>query len=105
MRFTTKTAVANTPGTLMEKNSVPSLSNNDIEMTGGRITDQNMDGNIALNGTTAQPGSIATDGVYIVRGFMYTGDTRDQAWYMDMMCEARGAADLLSSSAQQRIYS
>ena len=65
----------------------------------------NTDGNITLSGTTSQPASIATDGVYIVRGIMYTGDTRGQAWYMDMICEARGAADLLSSSAQQRIYS
>lgn len=81
------------------------LSNNDIAKAGGKITDQNTDGNITLSGTTAQPASIATDGVYIVRGIMYTGDTRGQAWYMDMMCEARGAADLLSSSAQQRIYS
>ncbi|ELM9326861.1 hypothetical protein Q2O06_004931, partial [Salmonella enterica] len=81
------------------------LSNNDIAMAGGRITDQNTDGNITLSGTTAQPASIATDGVYVVKGIMYTGDTRGQAWYMDMMCEARGAADLLSSSAQQRIYS
>ncbi|CAM3400859.1 hypothetical protein [Escherichia coli] len=81
------------------------LSNNDIAMAGGQITDQNTDGNITLSGTTSQPASIATDGVYIVRGIMYTGDTRGQAWYMDMMCEARGAADLLSSSAQQRIYS
>lgn len=81
------------------------LSNNDIAMAGGQITDQNTDGNITLSGTTAQQASIATDGVYIVRGIMYTGDTRGQAWYMDMMCEARGAADLLSSSAQQRVYS
>lgn len=78
------------------------LSNNDIAMAGGQITDQNTDGNITLSGTTAQPASIATDGVYIVRGIMYTGDTRGQAWYMDMMCEARGAADLVSSSARER---
>ncbi|EFQ3473116.1 hypothetical protein HZ491_005255, partial [Salmonella enterica] len=78
------------------------LSNNDIAMAGGRITDQNTDGNITLSGTTAQPASIATDGVYIVRGIMYTGDTRGQAWYMDMMCEARGAADLYTQSALQR---
>lgn len=75
------------------------LSNNDIAMAGGQITDQNTDGNITLSGTTAQPASIATDGVYIVRGIMYTGDTRGQAWYMDMMCEARGAADIRSQSA------
>ncbi|HBI8282970.1 TPA: hypothetical protein K8319_005030, partial [Escherichia coli] len=62
------------------------LSNNDIAMVGGQITDQNTDGNITLSGTTSQPASIATDGVYIVRGIMYTGDTRGQAWYMDMMC-------------------
>ncbi|EPO4109823.1 hypothetical protein ACUADT_002259 [Enterobacter cloacae] len=78
------------------------LSNNDIAMAGGQITDQNTDGNITLSGTTAQPASIATDGVYIVRGIMYTGDTRGQAWYMDMMCEARGAADLRSASSLQR---
>ncbi|EMW1042125.1 hypothetical protein AAEK51_004937 [Citrobacter freundii] len=78
------------------------LSNNDIAMAGGQITDQNTDGNITLSGTTAQPASIATDGVYIVRGIMYTGDTRGQAWYMDMMCEARGASDLRSASSLQR---
>ncbi len=55
-----------------------------------------------VSGTTAQPASIATDGVYIVRGIMYTGDTRGQAWYMDMMCEARGAADLQSQGAMNR---
>ncbi|EOD2617042.1 hypothetical protein ACJJ22_005281, partial [Escherichia coli] len=78
------------------------LSNNDIAMAGGKITDQNTDGNITLSGTTAQPASIATDGVYIVRGIMYTGDTRGQAWYMDMMCGARGAEDLQSQGAMNR---
>ncbi|MCV5132554.1 hypothetical protein OFL98_28115, partial [Escherichia coli] len=63
---------------------------------------QNTDGNITLSGTTSQPASIATDGVYIVRGIMYTGDTRGQAWYMDMMCEARGASDIPSQLAMQR---
>ena len=66
------------------------------------ITDQNNNGNITIEGTTAQPASIATDGVYIVRGIMYTGDTRGQAWYMDMMCEARGAMDLKTQSALER---
>ncbi|EAA4374030.1 hypothetical protein DPD48_26130, partial [Salmonella enterica subsp. enterica] len=78
------------------------LSNNDIAMAGGRITDQNTDGNITLSGTTAQPASIATDGVYIVRGIMYTGDTRGQAWYMDMMCEARGAQDVRTQDSLNR---
>ncbi|HCM2546771.1 TPA: hypothetical protein N3D39_004936, partial [Salmonella enterica subsp. enterica serovar Durban] len=78
------------------------LSNNDIAMAGGRITDQNTDGNITLSGTTVQPASIATDGVYIVRGIMYTGDTRGQAWYMDMMCEARGAQDVRTQDSLNR---
>lgn len=78
------------------------LGNNDIAMTRGRITDQNNNGNITVEGTTAQPASIATDGVYKVIGIMYTGDTRGQAWYMDMMCEARGAQDLRSASSLQR---
>ncbi|MEB6632723.1 hypothetical protein [Kluyvera cryocrescens] len=78
------------------------LSNNDIAMAGGQITDQNTDGNITLSGTTSQPASIATDGVYIVRGIMYTGDTRGPAWYMDMMCFARGASDIPSQSAMNR---
>lgn len=78
------------------------LSNNDIAMAGGRITDQNTDGNITLSGTTAQPASIATDGVYVVKGIMYTGDTRGQAWYMDMMCEARGAQDVRTQDSLNR---
>ncbi|EPH0316512.1 hypothetical protein P3362_004558, partial [Klebsiella pneumoniae] len=41
-------------------------------------------------------------GVYIVRGIMYTGDTRGQAWYMDMMCEARGAQDLRTQDSLNR---
>ncbi|MGC4125012.1 hypothetical protein [Enterobacter sp.] len=78
------------------------LGASDITMAGGRITDQNINGNITLDGTTAQPASIATDGVYIVRGIMYTGDTRGDAWYMDMMCEARGAADLRTQDSFNR---
>lgn len=78
------------------------LANNDIAMAGGRITDQDINGNISVTGTTAQPASIATDGVYIVRGIMYTGDTRGQAWYMDMMCEARGAQDLRTQDSLNR---
>ncbi|EME9711225.1 hypothetical protein [Klebsiella pneumoniae] len=78
------------------------LGNNDIAMTRGRITDQNNNGNITVEGTTAQPASIATDGVYKVIGIMYTGDTRGQAWYMDMMCEARGAVDIKTQEAFNR---
>ncbi|MBS0057120.1 hypothetical protein KEM40_16990 [Yersinia sp. Marseille-Q3913] len=74
-------------------------------MSGGRLEDQNDNGNVTVTGLTNPPASIATDGVYIVRGISYTGDTRGNPWYMDMMCEARGAKDLFSSSAQQRAYS
>ena len=78
------------------------LGSNDIAMAEGRISVQNQNGNITLNGTTSQPASIATDGVYKVVGIMYTGDTRGQPWYMDMMCMARGAADMISQSTMQR---
>ncbi|HGI5917390.1 TPA: hypothetical protein ACJTDP_001083 [Yersinia enterocolitica] len=81
------------------------LSSRDIQMSGDRLDDQNDNGNVTVNGLTNPPASIATDGVYIVRGISYTGDTRGNPWYMDMMCEARGAKDLFSSSAQQRACS
>ena len=81
------------------------LSSGEIAKSGGSITETNVNGNMVVSGTTQQPASIATDGVYIVRYIKYTGDTRGQAWYMDMMCEARGAADLYSQSAQQKVYS
>ncbi|MCL7653808.1 hypothetical protein M8371_32780, partial [Klebsiella pneumoniae] len=58
------------------------LGKNGTARPQGHITDQNNNGNITIEGTTAQPASIATDGVYIVRGIMYTGDTRGQAWSM-----------------------
>lgn len=54
-----------------------------------------------LTGTTSQAASITTDGVYIVKAIDYTGDTRGQAWYMDLMCFARGARDLYSPKAMQ----
>ncbi|AYW90211.1 phage protein [Yersinia pseudotuberculosis] len=74
------------------------LSSRDVQMSGGRLEDQTDNGNVSVNGLTNPPASIATDGVYIVRGISYTGDTRGNPWYMDMMCEARGARDLWSSS-------
>lgn len=64
-------------------------------MSGGRITEINDNGNLVVTGVASiPPASIATDGVYIVQSISYTGDTRGQAWYMDMMCVARGSADL-----------
>ena len=50
----------------------------------------------------AQLASIATDGVYIVRGINYKGDTRGQEWYMDMVCEARGADDLQKAEIMEK---
>ncbi len=78
------------------------LSSDEIAMAGGQITTEDQNGNLTLSGTTAQPASIATDGIYIVRGIMYTGDTRGQAWYMDLMCEARGATDMRSAASLQQ---
>ena len=83
------------------------LSNQDI--FSGRFVEKDIDGNLVpitkikdANGNlidappTSQPGSIATDGVYKVRYINYTGNTRGQAWYMDLACEARGATDIYS---------
>lgn len=83
------------------------LSNQDI--FSGRFVEKDIDGNLVpitkikdANGNlidappTSQPASIATDGVYKVRYINYTGDTRGQAWYMDLACEARGATDIYS---------
>ncbi|RJT44534.1 hypothetical protein [Rahnella woolbedingensis] len=61
-----------------------------------KIRDEN--GNLINAPATSQPASVATDGVYKVRYISYTGDTRGQAWYMDLACEARGSTDVPSSS-------
>ncbi len=78
------------------------LSSRDVQMSGGRLEDQNDNGNVTVNGLVNPPASIATDGVYIVRGISYTGDTRGNPWYMDMMCEARGAKDLVTNASRER---
>lgn len=78
------------------------LPNDEIQRSQARITESSNDGNLSLGGTIAQPASVATDGVYIVQSISYTGDTRGNPWYMDLMCMARGAKDLLSSSAITR---
>ncbi|MNY50397.1 hypothetical protein D3C86_1858980 [compost metagenome] len=79
-----------------------SLGNNEIAQSPGRITEEDENGNRVLTGGMSQAASIATDGVYIVKAIDYTGDTRGQAWYMDLMCFARGARDLVSQSAIQK---
>ncbi|WP_456309771.1 baseplate hub protein [Serratia proteamaculans] len=62
-----------------------------------------VNGNQVVSEAKSQPASIATDGVYIVQSISYSGDTRGQAWYMDLMCFARGAKELYSQSTLQRV--
>ena len=78
------------------------LSGEEIQRAGGRITEGDSNGNLTVSGTLQQPASIATDGVYIVQSISYNGDTRGQAWYMDLMCSARGSADLQTNTAITR---
>lgn len=75
------------------------LNENDVAMNHGRVKNEVVDGNIYQNGALNQPSSIATDGVYIVNGIVYTGDTRGQAWYMDLMCYARGDQSVRSAKS------
>lgn len=70
------------------------LSNDEIQKSAGRITESSDNGNLIVGGIIQQPASVATDGVYIVQSISYTGDTRGNPWYMDLMCMARGARDL-----------
>lgn len=90
-----------------------SLQNQDIYS--GVFNEKEIDGNLTPIGKVrdadgnwidappqAQPASVATDGVYIVRYITYKGDTRGTEWYMEMACEARGATDMPSSSFLQR---
>lgn len=79
-----------------------SLSSDEVKALPNRASEINTDGNLTVNGTLQQPASIAADGVYIVSAIDYTGDTRGQPWYMDLMCIARGSADLQSTSALNR---
>lgn len=76
-----------------------SLSSDEVKALPSRASESNTNGNLTVNGTLQQPASIAADGVYIVSAIDYTGDTRGQPWYMDLMCIARGSADLQNSSS------
>ncbi|MFO3907751.1 hypothetical protein AAHD62_25105 [Enterobacter hormaechei] len=82
------------------------LPNDEIQRSQARITEVNENGNLSASSSTiAQPASVATDGVYFVDSISYTGDTRGNPWYMDLMCRARGAKELYSQSALSRIGS
>lgn len=78
------------------------LSDSEIAQSQGRLSETDQNGNKVVSGSLQQPASVATDGVYIVKAIDYTGDTRGQAWYMDLMCFARGSADLQTSSTVNR---
>ncbi|EOC1314424.1 hypothetical protein [Cronobacter turicensis] len=81
-----------------------SLSADEVKALPGRASEDNTNGNLSVNGTLQQPASIAADGVYIVSAIDYTGDTRGQPWYMDLMCIARGSADLQTNSSLNRTF-
>ena len=70
----------------------------------GRIAAKDINGNrqVALPVSKAPLASLATDGVYVVRGINYKGDTRGQEWYMDMTCFARGASEDINDSNLKR---
>jgi hypothetical protein len=74
------------------------LSNEQIGQSPGALKESATDGNIYVDGIPGgQLAAINTDGDYIVGSIDYTGDTRGQAWYMDLLCLAKGAKDLLNS--------
>ncbi|WP_347252902.1 baseplate hub protein [Leminorella grimontii] len=78
------------------------LSNEEIGSAPGAIGTTENNGNISTTGTLSQPASINTDGDYIVGSIDFHGDTRGQPWYMDLMCIAKGSADLMSSAAMSK---
>lgn len=69
-----------------------SLSSDEAANSPGRISEQNTNGNYTVNGV------INTDGDYIVACIDYHGDTRGNPWYMDMVCIAKGSADMMNKS-------
>ncbi|KTR50874.1 bacteriophage protein, partial [Pantoea ananatis] len=74
------------------------LSNDQIGRSPARVSESASDGNLYVNGIPgSQPAAINTDGDYTVGSIDYTGDTRGQNWYMDLLCLAKGSKDLLNS--------
>ncbi|MBS0893951.1 hypothetical protein JK211_07875 [Tatumella sp. JGM130] len=78
------------------------LSDEQIASTQGsssKLSESQSGDNLYVNGLTgAQPAAINTDGDYFVGSIDYTGDTRGQNWYMDLLCLAKGGQDLVSQS-------
>ena len=82
-----------------------SLSSDEVANSPGRISEQNTNGNYTVSGTVnQQPASVSTDGDYIVVCIDYHGDTRGNPWYMDMVCIAKGSADLMSKDSFNKVY-
>ncbi|HBT4562053.1 TPA: hypothetical protein MB301_003499 [Klebsiella pneumoniae] len=80
------------------------LSADEIGNSAGWITEQDNNGNRTVTGAVSQqPASINTDGDYIVGSIDYHGDTRGQAWYMDLLCIAKGSADIMSQSTIRKV--
>ncbi|QZN96393.1 baseplate hub protein [Symbiopectobacterium purcellii] len=88
------------------------LENADVARANARLREENQDG--VLNVNTPQPPKmidtdidyagpgIDADGDYFVGMITYTGDTRGQAWYMDMLCLAKGKKDMMETSAAKK---
>ncbi|HDR2590573.1 TPA: hypothetical protein QCI16_004456 [Enterobacter ludwigii] len=75
-----------------------SLSADEVGNSAGRLSEQDSNGNYTVNGVVnQQPASINTDGDYIVGCIDYHGDTRGNPWYMDMVCIAKGNADMMKN--------
>lgn len=75
-----------------------SLSNEQIGNAPGVLDETADNGNLYVNGIPggSQLASVNMDGDYKVGSINYTGDTRGQAWYMDLLCLAKGGAELLN---------
>ncbi|WP_380183591.1 hypothetical protein [Kalamiella sp. sgz302252] len=52
--------------------------------------------------TEAPPADIAADGVYIVKGIRYEGDTRSSNWFMTLTCVVRDKQTALKTSGAQQ---
>ncbi len=81
------------------------LSNDQIGAATGRLGEQDTEGNLYVDGIpgNAQLSAINTDGDYFVGSIDYTGDTRGQAWYMDLLCLAKGSRDLMNQSTVAKV--
>jgi hypothetical protein len=71
---------------------------------GGMLKESATDGNLYVDGVAgSQPAAINTDGDYTVGSIDYTGDTRGNSWYMDLLCLAKGAKELQSLSTINKV--